>query len=245
MSGRAARACGDWYCDVRQRMSPSPVILPPRHRHDHARLVLHRVCCDLRRAPRRASRRRRSRSASPRRTGATRSTVEVREGGLFYSVQRDGRSCSCPRGWASSFGARRRFATACASPARRERRSTRRGRSRGARSRGCATSTTSCRSPSARRRRPAAGSPSSFRVFDDGVGFRYELPDQPGARRLRDLATSSPSSPSPTTRARGGSRRTGRGSTARSSSTRRRPVSTLDSVQTPLTMEMRERRRSS
>jgi alpha-glucosidase len=80
-----------------------------------------------------------------------------------------------------------------------------------------------------------------FRVFDDGVGFRYELPEQPGlgefaiTQELTEfaLADDARSWWIPSNRAR-----LDRSEMLYSSS----PVSVIDSVQTPLTMETRDRR---
>ena len=92
-----------------------------------------------------------------------------------------------------------------------------------------------------RRRRRAAGSPSRCASFDDGVGFRYELPDQPAladfeiSDELTEFALAD--------NARAWWIPSNRPRLDRSeSSTPSGPVSTLDSVQTPLTMEMRDGR---
>jgi alpha-glucosidase len=81
----------------------------------------------------------------------------------------------------------------------------------------------------------------TFRVFDDGVGFRYELPEQAGLRDLEimdertefALADDARAWWIPSNRAR-----LDRSEMLYSSS----PVSVVDSVQTPLTLEMRDRR---
>ena len=126
---------------------------------------------------------------------------------------------------------------------RRARRSTRRGRSRGARWRACATTTTSC-AVGVARDRPGrtAGSPSSFAPSTTASASATRFPPSRASRRLRDLGRAH--------RVRAGRRRArvvdplepAAAWTARKSSTPQRPVSTLDSVQTPLTIEMRDGR---
>jgi alpha-glucosidase len=81
----------------------------------------------------------------------------------------------------------------------------------------------------------------SFRVFDDGVGFRYELPEQPALRDFEimnertefALADDARAWWIPSNRAR-----LDRSEMLYASS----PVSVIDSVQTPLTLEMRDGR---
>jgi alpha-glucosidase len=81
----------------------------------------------------------------------------------------------------------------------------------------------------------------AFRVFDDGVGFRYELPEQANLREFEimdeltqfSMADDSRAWWIPSNRAR-----LDRSEMLYASS----PVSVVDSVQTPLTMETRDRR---
>ena len=75
-----------------------------------------------------------------------------------------------------------------------------------------------------------------FRVFDDGVGFRYELPDQPGLADFEIMDELTEFALADNARAwwiPSNRPRLDRSEMLYSSS----PVSTIDSVQTPLTME--------
>ena len=175
--------------------------------------------------------------ASP--DGRNRVTVEVRDGALFYSVQRDGRAVLLP----SRLG----FALQGAAPLR-----------DGLRLVDTTTKTVDetwtqpwgevarlrdqhneLRVSAAEAAAPARQFVVVFRVFNDGVGFRYELPEQPG---LRDFAITDEltefafaddarawwipaNRPKPD-----------RYELLYSCS----PVSTLDTVQTPLTLETRD-----
>jgi alpha-glucosidase len=179
------------------------------------------------------------RVASP--DGRTSVTVEIREGGLFYSVQRDSRSILLP----SRLG----FEFQGATPLR-----------DGLRITGSTATSVDetwtqpwgevarVRNRHNERRISVSESGASgrqlivvFRVFDDGVGFRYELPQQPGlgefaiTQELTEFAMADDARAwwIPSNRSR-----LDRSEMLYSSS----PVSVLDSVQTPLTMETRDRR---
>src|SRR5688572_27678057 len=81
----------------------------------------------------------------------------------------------------------------------------------------------------------------TFRVFDDGVGFRYQLPDQPNLREFEIMEELTQFSMADDARAwwiPSNRARLDRSEMLYSSS----PVSLVDSVQTPLTMETRDRR---
>ncbi|MGH7639088.1 MAG: glycoside hydrolase family 97 protein [Gemmatimonadaceae bacterium] len=81
----------------------------------------------------------------------------------------------------------------------------------------------------------------TFRVFDDGVGFRYQLPDQANLREFEIMDELTQFSMADDARAwwiPSDRARLDRSEMLYSSS----PVSLLDSVQTPLTMETRDRR---
>ena len=69
-------------------------------------------------------------------------------------------------------------------------RSTRPGSSPGASGASSATATTSCACSFVEKTARSAGSTVVFRVFDDGVGFRYEFPEQPQLRAGRTSPTS-------------------------------------------------------
>jgi alpha-glucosidase len=80
-----------------------------------------------------------------------------------------------------------------------------------------------------------------FRVFNDGVGFRYELPEQPGLREFAIMEELTEFALADDARAwwiPSNRPRLDRSEMLYSSS----PVSVLDSVQTPLTLETRDRR---
>jgi alpha-glucosidase len=168
-------------------------------------------------------------------------TVEVREGGLYYSIQRDSRALFLP----SRLG----FEFQGAPPLR-----------DGLRITGSTTSTvdTVWTQPwgevarvrdrhNERRISVSEGAPGNrqlvvvFRVFNDGVGFRYEFPQQPGLgefaimQELTEFALADDARAwwIPSNRPR-----LDRSEMLYSSS----PVSVLDSVQTPLTLETRDRR---
>jgi alpha-glucosidase len=167
--------------------------------------------------------------------------VEIREGGLFYSVQRDNRPILLPSRLGFEFQG---------APALRD----------GLRITGSTTNTVNevwtqpwgevarVRNHHNERRisvsEAAAGGRQFvvvFRVFDDGVGFRYEFPEQSGLREFAimqeltefALADDARAWWIPSNRAR-----LDRSEMLYSSS----PVSVLDSVQTPLTIETRDRR---
>jgi alpha-glucosidase len=168
-------------------------------------------------------------------------TVEIREGALVYSVQRDNRAILLPSRLGFEFqGAR---------PLRDSLRIT-----------GSTTSTVDevwtqpwgevarvRDNHNERRVSVSEAAPGGrqfvvvFRVFNDGVGFRYELPEQPGlaefaiTQELTEFALADDARAwwIPSNRAR-----LDRSEMLYSSS----PVSVLDSVQTPLTMETRDRR---
>src|SRR5687768_1889592 len=168
-------------------------------------------------------------------------TVEVREGGLYYSIERDNRALFLP----SRLG----FEFQGAPPLR-----------DGLRITGSTTSTvdTVWTQPwgevarvrdrhNERRISVSEGAPGNrqlvvvFRVFNDGVGFRYEFPQQPGLgefaimQELTEFALADDARAwwIPSNRPR-----LDRSEMLYSSS----PVSLLDSVQTPLTMETRDGR---
>jgi alpha-glucosidase len=168
-------------------------------------------------------------------------TVEVREGGLYYSIQRDNRAIFLP----SRLG----FEFQGVPPLRDNLRIT-----------ASTTSTfdTVWTQPwgevarvrdhhNERRISVTEGSPARrefvvvFRVFDDGVGFRYEFPEQSGlgefaiTQELTEFALADDARAwwIPSNRPR-----LDRSEMLYSSS----PVSVIDSVQTPLTMETRDRR---
>jgi alpha-glucosidase len=168
-------------------------------------------------------------------------TVEVREGGLFYSVQRDNRAILLPSRLGFDFQG---------APALRD----------GLRITGSTTNSVNqvWTQPwgevarvrdnyNERRVSVSEAAPGGrqfvviFRVFDDGVGFRYEFPEQAGlgefaiVQELTEFALADDARAwwIPSNRAR-----LDRSEMLYSSS----PVSVLDSVQTPLTMETRDRR---
>jgi alpha-glucosidase len=173
--------------------------------------------------------------------GRTVVTVEVREGGLFYSIQRDNRAIFLP----SRLG----FEFHGAPPLR-----------DGLRITGSTTRTvdTVWTQPwgevarvrdhhNERRISVSEASPAGrqlvvvFRVFNDGVGFRYEFPEASGlgefaiTQELTEFALADDARAwwIPSNRPR-----LDRSEMLYSSS----PVSVVDSVQTPLTMETRDRR---
>jgi alpha-glucosidase len=179
------------------------------------------------------------RVASP--DGRNAVTVEVREGGLFYSVQRDDRSILLP----SRLG----FEFQAATPLR-----------DGLRITGSTPNTVNeawtqpwgevahVRNHYNERRVSVSETGSSgrqfvavFRVFNDGIGFRYELPEQPGlgdfaiTQELTEFALADDARAwwIPSNRPR-----LDRSEMLYASS----PVSVVDSVQTPLTMETRDGR---
>ena len=173
--------------------------------------------------------------------GRTVVTVEVREGGLYYSIQRDNRAIFLP----SRLG----FEFQGAPPLRDNLRIT------GSTTRTVDTVWTQPWGEVARvrdrhnERRISVSETSPagrqlvvvFRVFNDGVGFRYELPEQSGlgefaiTRELTEFALADDARAwwIPSNRPR-----LDRSEMLYSSS----PVSVVDSVQTPLTMETRDRR---
>jgi alpha-glucosidase len=173
--------------------------------------------------------------------GRTVVTVETRGGGLYYSIQRDNRALFLP----SRLG----FELQSAPPLR-----------DGLRITGSTTSTVDTvwtqpwgevarvRDHHNERRISVseAATPGRqlvvvFRVFNDGVGFRYELPEQAGLgefaimQELTEFALADDARAwwIPSNRPR-----LDRSEMLYASS----PVSVLDSVQTPLTMETRDRR---
>ena len=173
--------------------------------------------------------------------GRTVVTVEVREGGLYYSIQRDDRPLFLP----SRLG----FEFQGAPPLR-----------DGLRITGSTTSTVDTvwtqpwgevarvRDRHNERRISVTEGASggrqfvvAFRVFNDGVGFRYEFPEQPGlgefaiTQELTEFALADDARAwwIPSNRSR-----LDRSEMLYASS----PVSVVDSVQTPLTMETRDRR---
>ena len=173
--------------------------------------------------------------------GRTVVTVEVREGGLYYSIQRDDRPLFLP----SRLG----FEFQGAPPLR-----------DGLRITGSTTSTVDTvwtqpwgevarvRDRHNERRISVTEGTSggrqfvvAFRVFNDGVGFRYEFPEQPGlgefaiTQELTEFALADDARAwwIPSNRSR-----LDRSEMLYASS----PVSVVDSVQTPLTMETRDRR---
>ena len=174
-------------------------------------------------------------------SGRTVVTVEVREGGLYYSIQRDDRALFLP----SRLG----FEFQGAPPLRENLRIT------GSTTRTVDTVWTQPWGEVARVRdhhnerriSVSEGTPGGrqlvvvFRVFNDGVGFRYEFPEQPGfaefaiTQELTEFALADDARAwwIPSNRAR-----LDRSEMLYSSS----PVSVVDSVQTPLTMETRDRR---
>jgi alpha-glucosidase len=168
-------------------------------------------------------------------------TVEVREGGIFYSVQRDNRAVLLPSRLGFEFQG---------APALRD----------GLRITGSTTNSVNQvwaqpwgevarvrDNHNERRVSVSEAAPGGrqfvvvFRVFDDGVGFRYEFPEQAGlgefaiVQELTEFAFVDDARAwwIPSNRAR-----LDRSEMLYSSS----PVSVLDSVQTPLTMETRDRR---
>ncbi len=173
--------------------------------------------------------------------GRTVVTVEVREGGLYYSIQRDNRAIFLP----SRLG----FEFQGAPPLRDNLRIT------GSTTRTVDTVWTQPWGEVARvrdhhnERRISVSEESPggrqlvvvFRVFNDGVGFRYELPEQSGLgefaimQELTEFALADDARAwwIPSNRPR-----LDRSEMLYSSS----PVSVVDSVQTPLTMETRDRR---
>jgi alpha-glucosidase len=168
-------------------------------------------------------------------------TVEVRDGGLYYGIQRDNRALFLP----SRLG----FEFQGAPPLRDGLRIT------GSTTRTVDTVWTQPWGEVARVRdhhnerrisvsEAAAGGRQLvivFRVFNDGVGFRYELPEQSGVgefaitQELTEFALADDARAwwIPSNRAR-----LDRSEMLYSSS----PVSVIDSVQTPLTLETRDRR---
>jgi alpha-glucosidase len=168
-------------------------------------------------------------------------TVEVRDGGLYYSIQRDNRALFLP----SRLG----FEFQGAPPLRDGLRIT------GSTTRTVDTVWTQPWGEVARvrdrhnERRISVGEAAAggrqlvvvFRVFNDGVGFRYELPEQSGlgefaiTQELTEFALADDARAwwIPSNRAR-----LDRSEMLYSSS----PVSVIDSVQTPLTMETRDGR---
>ena len=178
---------------------------------------------------------------SSRRTGETRSPCRYDEGSLWYSLDRDGKPTPPPV--TTRFRVPRRAALGRQLAPRRLGADdvwTRHGRSRGVRWPACATSITSLRvtaeeTTSLRRRFVVV-----FRAFDDGVASATSSRSSPGSATSRSW-TSGRSSRSPTTRGRGGSRRTSRDSIAPSSCTPSSPLSMIDSIQTPVTLELARR----
>ena len=173
--------------------------------------------------------------------GRTVVTVDVREGGLYYSIQRDNRALFLP----SRLG----FEFQGAPPLR-----------DGLRITGSTSSTvdTVWTQPwgevarvrdrhNERRISVSEGAPGNrqlvvvFRVFNDGVGFRYELPEQPGLGEFAIMQELTEFAMADDARAwwiPSNRPRLDRSEMLYSSS----PVSVIDSVQTPLTMETRDRR---
>ncbi len=173
--------------------------------------------------------------------GRTVVTVDVREGGLYYSIQRDRRALFLP----SRLG----FEFQGAPPLRDSLRIT-----------GSTSSTvdTVWTQPwgevarvrdrhNERRISVSEGAPGNrqlvvvFRVFNDGVGFRYELPAQPGLSEFAIMQELTEFALADDARAwwiPSNRPRLDRSEMLYSSS----PVSVIDSVQTPLTMETRDRR---
>ena len=173
--------------------------------------------------------------------GRTVVTVEVREGGLYYSIQRDDRPLFLP----SRLG----FEFQGAAPLRDGLRIT------GSTTRTVDTVWTQPWGEVARVRdrynerrisvtEVASGGRQfvvAFRVFNDGVGFRYEFPEQAGlgefaiTQELTEFALADDARAwwIPSNRSR-----LDRSEMLYASS----PVSVVDSVQTPLTMETRDRR---
>jgi alpha-glucosidase len=179
------------------------------------------------------------RVASP--DGRNRITVELRDGALFYSLQRDGRAVLLP----SRLG----FEFRGAPPLRDGLRVVDTTRStvdqswtqpwgEVARVR---DHHNELRLSAAESAPPARRFAIVFRVFNDGVGFRYEFPEQPGlgefaiTEELTEFALADDARAwwIPSNRPR-----LDRSEMLYSSS----PVSVLDSVQTPLTMETRDGR---
>ncbi len=180
------------------------------------------------------------RVASP--DGRNQVTVEVREGRLSYSLARDGRGADSPlRGSGSSSGGRRRSGTGCASSTPPGSRTTNGGRSRGVRWPGCTTTTTSWPSRWRRPRPRTGGSPSGCERSTTGWASGTSSPEQPGlgAFEITDELTEFSLVDNPRAWWIPSDRpRMDRSEMLYSSG----PVSLLQRVQTPLTMETQDGR---
>jgi len=181
----------------------------------------------------------RVRVASP--DGRNQVTVEIREGGLYYSIDRDGRRLFLPSRLGFAFGG--------APPLRDSLRIVDTART---------THDETWTQPWGEVARVRdhhnelrvsvveTGAPGrrftvAFRVFDDGVGFRYEVPEQPGLGEFAITDELTEFTVEDDARAwwiPSNRPRLDRSEMLFSSS----PVSVLDSVQTPLTMETRDGR---
>ena len=163
----------------------------------------------------------------------------LRDGVPTYSVSRFGRTLIGES--RLGFCARRRAAARRQFHARIRRKrcslSRNLGAALGRETRKSTTTTTSCGVALQQAgRRWLASSSIVFRVFDDGVGFRYEWPEQPNLDDISSSPTSSPSSRSPRTATPGGFPPTSRSTT--STSTRKTHVSELKKAHTPATFEI-------
>src|SRR5437763_9422974 len=173
--------------------------------------------------------------------GRNRVTVEIRDGALFYSLDRDGRAVLLP----SRLG----FAFQGAPPLRDSLRIVDTARStvdetwtqpwgEVARVR---DHHNELKVSVAETAPPGRRVTVAFRVFDDGVGFRYEFPKQPGLDEFAITDELTEFALADNARAwwiASNRPRLDRSEQLYSSS----PVSVLDSVQTPLTMETRDGR---
>jgi alpha-glucosidase len=168
-------------------------------------------------------------------------TVEVRDGHLFYSVQRDGRALLLPSGLGFEFQGAQRLRDGLRIVGKAERSVDQTWTQPWGEVARVRDHHKELRVTVAETGLPNRQFVVAFRVFDDGVGFRYELPQQPNlgefaiTEELTQFALADDARAwwIPSNRPR-----MDRSEMLYSSS----PVSVIDSVQTPLTMETRDGR---
>jgi alpha-glucosidase len=181
----------------------------------------------------------RIRVASP--DGRNEVTVEVRNGNLFYSVRRDGRAILLPSGLGFEFQGAAPLRDSLRVVGREQRSADQTWTQPWGEVARVRDHHNELRVSVAEGKAPSRQFVVVFRVFNDGVGFRYEFPQQPnlGEFAITDeltqfaLADDARAWWIPSNRPR-----MDRSEMLYSSS----PVSVIDSVQTPLTMETRDGR---
>jgi alpha-glucosidase len=181
----------------------------------------------------------RIRVASP--DGRNEVTVEVRNGNLFYSVRRDGRAILLPSGLGFEFQGAAPLRDSLRVVGREQRSADQTWTQPWGEVAQVRDHHNELRVSVAEGKAPSRQFVVVFRVFNDGVGFRYEFPQQPnlGEFAITDeltqfaLADDARAWWIPSSRPR-----MDRSEMLYSSS----PVSVIDSVQTPLTMETRDGR---